>query len=152
MKLDDVIQQNGQREKLIMETMAENLHVALPGKVVTYNVATRTANIQPLLRNWRQKEDPPLLLDVPVFFPGNILFDVNPGDECLVVFADACIDAWHQNGGISVPISARRHDVSDGFAFIGFFSRKKATGGIDLTAKLAELEERIEALEGGDES
>ena len=151
MRLDDVIQQSGQKEQILMEAMAENLHVALPGEIVSYNSSNRTATVQPVIRNWRQKETPPLLLDVPVFFPGNFIVPVNKGDECLVVFADTCIDAWYQNSGVSTPISARRHDLSDGFAFVGFFSKKKATGGIDLAAKLKDLEDRIEALEEGEE-
>ena len=151
MRLDDVIQQSGQKEQILMEAMAENLHVALPGEIVSYNSSNRTATVQPVIRNWRQKGTPPLLLDVPVFFPGNFIIPVNKGDECLVVFADTCIDAWYQNSGVSTPISARRHDLSDGFAFVGFFSKKKATGGIDLAAKLKDLEDRIEALEEGEE-
>ena len=151
MRLDDVIQQSGQKEQILMEAMAENLHVALPGEIVSYNSSNRTATVQPVIRNWRQKETPPLLLDVPVFFPGNFIIPVNKGDECLVVFADICIDAWYQNSGVSTPISARRHDLSDGFAFVGFFSKKKATGGIDLAAKLKDLEDRIKVLEEGEE-
>lgn len=151
MRLDDVIQQSGQKEQILMEAMAENLHVALPGEIVSYNSSNRTATVQPVIRNWRQKETPPLLLDVPVFFPGNFIIPVNKGDECLVVFADTCIDAWYQNSGVSTPISARRHDLSDGFAFVGFFSKKKATGGIDLAAKLKNLEDRIKVLEEGEE-
>lgn len=151
MRLDDVIQQSGQKEQILMEAMAENLHVALPGEIVSYNSSNRTATVQPVIRNWRQKETPPLLLDVPVFFPGNFIVPVNKGDECLVVFADTCIDAWYQNSGVSTPISARRHDLSDGFAFVGFFSKKKATGGIDLAAKLKDLEDRIKVLEEGEE-
>ena len=46
----------------------------------------------------------PLLLDCPVYFPsgGNctLTFPVQPGDECLVVFASRCIDAWWQSGGV----------------------------------------------------
>ncbi len=151
MRLDDVIQQSGQKEQVLMEAMAENLHVALPGEIVSYNSSNRTATVQPVIRNWRQKETPPLLLDVPVFFPGNFIIPVNKGDECLVVFADTCIDAWYQNSGVSTPISARRHDLSDGFAFVGFFSKKKATGGIDLAVKLKDLEDRIKVLEEGEE-
>ena len=93
-------------------------------------------------------ENPPLLVDVPVFFMGNLVYPIEKGDECLVVFADSCIDSWFMSGGVSMPVSARKHDLSDGFAFVGFKSRKKVTEGIDLVSKLEELERRIEALEG----
>ena len=72
----------------------------------------------------------PVLKDVPVYFPGSkttgITWPVNAGDECLVVFADACIDAWFQNGGVQNAITVRQHDYSDGFAFVGFRSKPNA--------------------------
>ena len=58
----------------------------------------------------------PLLYDVPVFMP--VPFEVNPGDACLVVFADREIDAWLEGAGETK--SGRMHSLSDGFAFIGF--------------------------------
>ena len=67
----------------------------------------------------------PLLADVPVFMP--VTFEVNPGDACLVVFADIDIDAFLETGEASVPRSARRHALSDGFAFVGF-----RTGGASV--------------------
>lgn len=63
----------------------------------------------------------PLLADVPVFMP--VTFEVNPGDVCLVVFADIDIDAFLETGEASVPRSARRHALSDGFAFVGWRTR-----------------------------
>jgi len=46
---------------------------------------------------------------------------VNPGDACLVIFADRDIDAWLE-GGNEKP-SGRMHSLSDGFAFVGFKTR-----------------------------
>lgn len=120
MNIDEVIQQPGMKDQIRKDAILEAIHVAVPGEVVSFDTSSRTAVIQPTIRRWRKTEIPPLLLDVPVFFPGGILFDVSPGDGCLVVFADHCIDAWFQNGGVSTPVSARMHDLSDGFAFVGF--------------------------------
>lgn len=103
----------------------ESVHVAVPGEIVSFDEEKRTAVIQPTIRKWRKSENPPLLLDVPVYCPRNVITEINPGDGCLVVFADNCIDAWFQNGGVSTPISARMHDVSDGFAFVGFKTQKE---------------------------
>ena len=147
MKIDEVIQQPGQEQLMIMNAVREMIHVAAPGKIVSYQPEFRTANIQLSIRNWNRRENPPLLRNVPVFFPGNFTFPVNPNDECLVVFADSCIDAWFRSGGLSTAISPRKHDLSDGFAFVGFFSRPNASGGINLAAKLEDLESRIAALE-----
>lgn len=71
----------------------------------------------------------PLLLDCPVQFPagggGNLTFPVAEGDECLVVFSSRCIDAWWQQGGIQPPMELRMHDLSDGFAMLGFRSQPR---------------------------
>jgi Phage protein Gp138 N-terminal domain len=49
---------------------------------------------------------------------------VQAGDECLVIFADYCIDAWWQSRGTgNVQLDKRRHDLSDGFALIGPWSQ-----------------------------
>lgn len=149
MRIDEFIQQPGQRELLLKNSILESLHVALPGEIVSYDSETRTAKIQPVIRGWNSTKNPPILIDVPVFFPGNFVFPVEKGDECLVVFADVCIDAWFENGGVSTQMMARKHDLSDGFAFVGFRSKKNVTEGIDLAEKLAEFERRISALEDG---
>ena len=93
-----------------------SLHCALPGKVLSFDPETRTAEIQPAVKQGSLTY--PLLSGVPVFMP--VPFDVNPGDACLVVFADIDIDAWLASGEAEEPLSARRHSLSDGFAFVGF--------------------------------
>ena len=128
MKLSEVIQQPGQKEQLMKDDVFRSLHVATPGEIVSYNENTRTAVIQPTIRDGKSTQKPPLLVDVPVFFAGNFTFVPQPGDGCLVVFADACIDGWFKNGGVSSPISDRHHSLSDGFAFVGF----RQTGGTPM--------------------
>lgn len=63
----------------------------------------------------------PLLRDVPVFMP--VLFEIQEGDACMVIFADRDIDAWFETGEAEVPPSGRMHSLSDGFAFVGFRPR-----------------------------
>lgn len=131
MHLDDVLQQPGQRERDLRNAIFESLQVALVGQVVSFDPATQTATIQPLIRNRKEANyvSLPQLQDVPVYFPGSsgqgVTWPVSAGDECLVVFANSCIDAWLENGGLQNPISVRHHDYSDGFAFVGFRSKPK---------------------------
>ena len=103
------------------------LHCALPGTVVSYDAESQTAVIQPAVKHRPVSSRPtegsgeislPLLRDVPVFMP--VSFEVNPGDVCLVIFADCDIDAWFETGEAEVPASDRMHSLSDGFAFVGF--------------------------------
>ena len=120
----------------LKQNILSSLHCALPGTVVSYDAETQTAVIQPAVkrraeqrdgfarsvsgRNYRTVPDVPLplLRDVPVFMP--VSFEVNPGDVCLVIFADCDIDAWFETGEAEVPASDRMHSLSDGFAFVGF--------------------------------
>ena len=130
MKIDEVIQQPGQKERALKNDILRSLHVAVPGEVVSYKESNRTVVVQPVIRDWGSTEDPPLLTDVPVFFIGNYTFTPQKGDGCLVVFADSCIDAWLQKSGngVSTPLIARSHSMSDGFAFVGF----NQTGGTPM--------------------
>ena len=132
MNLDDVIQQPGQSSRMLRDAIMDGLHVSVPGQVVSYDPNKGTATIQPTVRRFGKSGPPPLLMDVPVFFPGNYIFPVNPGDEALVVFSDGCIDAWYQSGGVSTAMSARSHSLSDGFAFVGFRSAPNMDKGVDI--------------------
>lgn len=104
--------------------------VALPCIVESYDHDQATITAQPTIRIAMRKSDGtiameeiPLLQDVPVMFTRGggcvITHPIKKGDECLVVFADRCIDVWWQNGGIQNPFDNRKHDLSDGFAFFG---------------------------------
>ena len=101
----------------------ENLHCTLPGTVVSFDADSKTAVIQPAVRTASGIELP-VLRDVPVFMP--VPFEVNPGDACLVIFADRDIDRWFETGEAEVPPSGRMHSLSDGFAFVGFRTRGDA--------------------------
>ena len=101
----------------------EILHCALPGTVVSFDSETQMAVIQPTIKTSSDVEFP-LLRDVPVFMP--VSFEIQEGDACLVIFADRDIDAWFETGEAEVPPSSRMHSLSDGFAFVGFRTRRNA--------------------------
>ncbi|ALD79411.1 Phage-related protein [Citrobacter portucalensis] len=62
-----------------------------------------------------------------------LTFPVNPGDECLLVFSDRCIDFWWQNGGVQEAVDPRQHDLSDAFAIVGPQSQTRKISGISTT-------------------
>jgi len=107
----------------LKQEIFESLHCALPGTVVSFDTETQAAVIQPAVRTCSDV-DLPLLRDVPVFMP--VPFEVHEGDACLVIFADRDIDAWFETGEAEVPPSGRMHSLSDGFAFVGFRTRRNA--------------------------
>ena len=80
-----------------------SLHCALPGKVISFDAETQTAEIQPAVKLGSLAYPP--LSDVPVFMP--VPFEVNSGDACLVIFADIDIDAWLGSGEAEEPTDAQ---------------------------------------------
>ncbi|MCA7083383.1 hypothetical protein K7G19_07190 [Cupriavidus sp. DB3] len=118
---------------------------ALPGVIQSFDAKAQTSEVQPTIKIPVRKLDGtiesvalPMLVDCPVQFPsgGNctLTFPVKPGDECLVVFASRCIDAWWQSGGVQEQAEIRMHDLSDGFVFLGFRSKPRALQGVSTTA------------------
>ena len=115
------------------------LRVAIPGIITEVDYAAQTVSVQPSVREkinldgTYQWVELPLLIHVPFFvYSGGgytITLPVAPGDECLVVFADMCFDAWWQSGGVQNQVERRRHDLSDGLAIIGFRSQVKTVPG-----------------------
>ncbi len=117
-----------------------DLRVACPGIIRSFDPTEQTVTVQPAIREKRWKADGteewleiPELVDVPIVFPragGYVLtMPVEAGDECLVIFGDACMDAWWQSGGVQNQIDCRRHDLSDGFAIPGPWSQPRTIPG-----------------------
>lgn len=65
----------------------------------------------------------PLIVDCPVVFPSGggfiLTFPLTPGDPVYIAFANRCIDAHWQSGGVQNQADLRMHSLSDGFAFPG---------------------------------
>lgn len=116
-----------------MDSAGISIRVAVPGIVQSWNAEEQTVTVQPAIREKvsfggvGQEMNIPLLVDVPVVMPRaggySLVFVPKPGDECLVVFGDMCMDAWWQSGGIQSQADSRRHDLSDGFAILGCWSQ-----------------------------
>lgn len=92
------------------ETTKNQIRVALPGIVQSFAPDAVTAVVQPAIRyveidndGNRITKNYPLLVDVPVVFPRGggctLTFPVKAGDECLVIFADRCIDSGGRVAG-----------------------------------------------------
>lgn len=131
--------------RVVFEGLMSGVYTALPGIVEAFDEEAITATIQPALRGSVQRADGswlsvqlPLLTDVPCQFPGGggatLTFPVKAGDECLVIFASRCIDAWHQSGGVQEAASTRMHSLSDGMALLGFRSTPRTLTGVSTTA------------------
>lgn len=106
------------------------LRVAMPGIIESFNANAVTCEVRPAIRGRIENPDGtmtqvelPLLVDVPVIFPrgggASLTFPVRKGDECLVVFADRCIDFWWQSGDVQDAVDGRMHHLADAFAILG---------------------------------
>lgn len=113
-------------ENLINEAMFRT-RCCIPCIVQSYNSDNNTVECQPAVRERIINEDGtiqyiqlPLLINVPVVFPGSENFDIkfplSKNDECLVFFSDLSIDNFWQKGSVQNPVEVRRHDLSDGMA------------------------------------
>lgn len=120
----------------VSDKITSRIKVAEPGIVVSFNkdAETITALIAVtedvvingiLQRGIKIKE----LYDVPIVIPRAggycVTLPIQVGDECLLIFADKCIDAWWENSGVQNQIDKRRHDLSDAFAVMGCWSQPK---------------------------
>lgn len=134
--ISERLKDQGEFYRLMLEDFANNLRVAVPGIVESFDAATQTATVQVAIRERIANSDLtvhwvqiPLLLDVPIVIPRAggyaLTLPVKKGDECLIVFADMCIDAWYESGGIQNQIEKRRHDLSDAFAILGPWSQPR---------------------------
>ncbi|KMW73353.1 hypothetical protein TI10_09770 [Photorhabdus luminescens subsp. luminescens] len=134
--------------KAINHSLSSQLRVAIPGIIQSFNAEAVTCVVQPAIKSGTTDKDDkktsvslPLLVDVPVIFPRGggvtLTFPVKAGDECLVVFADRCIDFWWQSGGVQEPADERQHSLSDTFAIVGPQSQAKKISGVSTnTAQL----------------
>ncbi|WP_316875406.1 Gp138 family membrane-puncturing spike protein [Ralstonia edaphi] len=131
--------------RVALDGLRSGLWTSMPGIIQSFNAGAVTATVQLAIKGIVHAPDGsaqfvnlPLLVDVPVHFPRGggctLTFPVAKDDECLVVFAARCIDGWWQSGGVQAPMDPRVHDLSDGFAFVGFFSQATKIGGISTAS------------------
>lgn len=121
----------------ILESFSGDLHVAIPGVVESYNVATLTADIRPGLKRYVPSRDDeaedrteplPVLPDVPVIWPfGGGLFvhgGLDRGDSVLLVICSTDPGAWRASDGSQVdPSHPLRHGLGGAVAIPGLLRR-----------------------------
>lgn len=131
--IDELLESDVELFKNMRDSWGNNIRVACPGIIQSFDSESQIVTVQLALREHiyngydKQWTKLPLLLDVPIIIPraGNyvLTMPVKKDDECLVIFADMCIDAWFTYGGIQNQMEKRRHDLSDGFAILGTWSQ-----------------------------
>jgi hypothetical protein len=120
--LEDVL------EDALVGALYARVHVSLPGRVVSYDLTTQTAAVQPIVRaRFRSEDDTvetyqlPVLPAVPVAFPQgggcSITWPLQQGDDVLLVVSERSLDEWKATAAGEVAAQdARRFDLSDAVA------------------------------------
>lgn len=130
MYIYELINDKTQLFKVFEDKIKQKIRVASPAIISEVDYEKQTLKAQITLREYINGKyiEIPELLDIPFFILGggdySVTMPIKKGDECLIVFGDSCIDSWWQNGDVQNPIDSRRHDLSDGFAIVGFKSQK----------------------------
>ena len=121
----------------LLKSWQSNIFTALPGIYEAAGKGNQTANVQASVKakvlgqdgNWSDMTLP-MCINCPVVYPGGggfqMTFPLSKGDEGLIVFAQRCIDAWWERGGVQSQAEMRMHDISDGFFIPAMLSQSKA--------------------------
>jgi hypothetical protein len=118
-----------------LDDFGENMRVACPAVIESFDPDKQTVSAwcairkKIVLNGVVEDLAVPLLADMPIVIPeaGDycLTLPIKKGNECLCLFADNCIDAWYQSGGVQNQIRLRCHSYSDGFAIIGIRSQPR---------------------------
>ncbi len=98
------------------------IHVSMPGEVVSYDPAKQTALVRPMLKRVvltsdgeQVHEDLPPIANVPVSWPGGsgltIHGELEPGDTGDVVFSSWSHNEWQATGRASAPGDLKTHGL-----------------------------------------
>ena len=117
-----------QEVKNIVLDIIRDVHVAVPGKIVSFNPGAVDATVQPTAKFRKPDGDSvdfPQIHKVPVFFPQasaqNVTFawHVEPGDEVLIVFLEQALDQWRTGAESAAEL---KFDLQNAVAFTGLFA------------------------------
>lgn len=136
MLAEERLNDNEEAIRAALDGRQATIWTSLPGIIESYDPVAMTAVVQPSIQYTQRAKDGtlslvtlPLCVDCPVQFPGGggffFSYRLVKGDECLISFAQRCIDAWWQNGDVQPQAEFRMHDPSDGFVIPGFFSQPR---------------------------
>lgn len=115
---------------LMKDQIANSIRVAMPGIIEQFNPSTQTATVKPCINDRIINKDGktewielPLIMDVPVQISQckefAITLPIQPGDFCILIIQDKCIDSFIQSGTDSIQAEIRHHDLSDAIAIVG---------------------------------
>lgn len=112
--------------------MANEMHTAIPGKIISFDPASGMASVKPTVRFVKPDKstmDFPEISGVPVCFPQgagqnvSMAFPVVAGDSCLLVFGEQSLDYWQYGQETGTDL---RFDLSNAICIPGLFNTGNA--------------------------
>lgn len=121
--------------KAVLENYLNEMHTAIPARVVEYSHSRQEAVVQPVIKKRYYDaggaedglEDMPPIVAVPVVFPaaasGTLTFPIKKGDLVLLVFSERSIDKFNVSDGKTMidPEDYRKFSYNDAIAIPGIF-------------------------------
>lgn len=114
----------------VIESRLADVHTSIPGRVVSYDASTQTADVEIVIFRADQAETGevvheayPVVPNVPVAWPSgggySLQLPLAAGDGVWLVFSEAAVANWRDTGDVSPPGDLDRHDLSYPIAIPG---------------------------------
>lgn len=119
-----------------VRAIVDEIHTAMPGKIVSINTKNGTASVLPsgkYVTSDKKALDYPVLTEVPLIFPFcqknevGIVFPVEKGDSCLIIISEVELDKWRSEAESE---GSLRFDLTSAIAIPGLLN-----GGGNLISK-----------------
>lgn len=131
-----MIQEFAQQVEKVASGVVNDIHTAIPGKIVSYNSQSNLAVIQPVgmfITPKGGKVEYPVITDVPVAFPYcqtadvGVTFPIKNGDRCIIIISECELDQWRSGAISNAPL---RFDLTSAMIVPGL-----VLGGTDNTSQ-----------------
>lgn len=131
-----MVQELTQQIEDTARAVANEIHTALPGNIVSFNPASGMATVRPegkYTTSSGKKLAYPAISDCPVVFPYcqsggiGIAFPVVSGDSCLIIISEVELDEWRSGASSDASL---RYDLSSAICIPGLLD-----GGAELVQK-----------------
>ncbi len=129
-----------------LEGFGLDLHTGFPARVRSFDHATQTCEVEPLIRRVLPATDDdeadatealPILQSVPILYPRGggfaMSWPLTAGDVVYVVVAESDLSQWFFSGEVSDPGIGTRHGLSGAIAIPGLFHRSTVNASASAT-------------------
>ena len=113
----------------VVSELLKEVGTSIPGHILSFDSATQIAKVQigvDMIDVDDKAHKIAPIINVFVMFPGgdySIEYEINSGDEGIILFSHRCIDGWKEQGGTSRPPVIRKFSLQDALFIPGFRSK-----------------------------